>query len=150
MSDPHKNEPTPWRDEDVLYKLYHEERLSQADIADRLGCRHETVRRWLNKHDSIEPRTFSESLKNRFEQKGHPARKERCSYFMDNEGYMIASDSYKQVRIHRLIAVAEHGFSDVSENVVHHKRQIPWLNYAENLEVMSRSDHMSHHNALRD
>lgn len=39
-----------WRDEEKLYRLYHEEHLSLNEIADRWGCGHSTVANWMEKH----------------------------------------------------------------------------------------------------
>jgi|GEM_PF-3032635 len=51
----------PWRDRDLLHRLYWDEWMSIRDIADELGCDHKTVARWLKRHD-IERRS-----------EGHPA-----------------------------------------------------------------------------
>lgn len=47
--------------------------------------------------------------------------------------------------VHRLMMVAEEGFDALEDKVVHHKNHIPWDNRTENLELMSRAEHSSHH-----
>ena len=46
-------EPTerPWQDPDTLKRLYVDEELDMATVADRLGCAKPTVARWLKRHD---------------------------------------------------------------------------------------------------
>lgn len=41
----------PWRDEDTLRQLYRVERLKTHEIADRFGCAHSTISKWLDRHD---------------------------------------------------------------------------------------------------
>ena len=50
-----------WREESILRKLHHEKEMTQTDIADKLGCSTQTVRRWLRRHD-IEIRSHTEQL----------------------------------------------------------------------------------------
>ncbi|WMT07796.1 helix-turn-helix domain-containing protein [Natrinema thermotolerans] len=45
----------PWTDEDTLRKLYVEERLSQPEIAERLGCSDSTVSNWIRRHGIKRP-----------------------------------------------------------------------------------------------
>lgn len=56
---------------------------------------------------------------------------------------------------HRLLAVAEYGLDVVRGADVHHGKEnasrlppveIPWTNWRENIEVMGKSEHASHHN----
>lgn len=41
----------PWKDPDVLRELYIEQRLTQPEIADHLGCGDSTISNWLDHHD---------------------------------------------------------------------------------------------------
>jgi len=59
-------EEHPWRDKDLLERLYHDEDLNQYEIADRLGCARNTITQWMAKFD-IEtetrgPQTTSEEI----------------------------------------------------------------------------------------
>lgn len=45
------NDETPWRDKETLERLYHDEGLSQGEIADRLGTSKPTVHRWMRDLD---------------------------------------------------------------------------------------------------
>jgi len=48
--------------------------------------------------------------------------------------------------IHRLLAVAEYGFDSIAGLTVHHQSHIPWDNRPEKLELMTKSEHQTHHN----
>jgi predicted transcriptional regulator len=41
----------PWRDESLLRVLYHEQDMTQEEIAAELGCGGGTVNRWVHNHD---------------------------------------------------------------------------------------------------
>jgi len=45
------SENKPWRDEELLRELYHQENMTQEQIADELGCGGGTVNRWIHNHD---------------------------------------------------------------------------------------------------
>jgi len=64
---------------------------------------------------------------------------EGYEYFVEERG---GTPAY----IHRLTAVAEHGFDAVtSDHDVHHEISCPWLNYGENLRVENWYDHRTSH-----
>jgi transposase len=48
----------PWRDEETLRRLYHNEGLSQREIAERLNCGISTVPKWMDRH-GIETRSIA-------------------------------------------------------------------------------------------
>lgn len=48
------HEGHPWRDPTTLRRLYYDEGLSQAEMADELGCAQRTVCRWMEYH-GLEP-----------------------------------------------------------------------------------------------
>lgn len=54
------------------------------------------------------------------------------------------------VRVHRLLAVSEYGLSELKGKEVHHKNGIKWDNRPENLEIMTKEEHASHHLNNRD
>lgn len=129
------NGDKPWHDEDTLRELYKEKRLSKHDIADRFGVGVRTITIWMKKHN-IESRGQYEEI-----------RKRPASHYWRN-GYELSSSGFddNDVYIHRLIAVAEHGVDKVKNMHVHHKNEIKWDNRPKNLQLMTPSEHMSHHN----
>ncbi|MFC6765474.1 HNH endonuclease [Natrinema soli] len=131
----------PWRSEQTLRDLYHGDRLSQREIADKLGCGRGTVHRWMDRH-GIDTRNkmngVEECNRNQVPHFGHHTK-----------GYEMWQSQHEyemqKVLVHRLVAVAEFGFEAVCDNDVHHKNGIPWDNRHDNLEVMSHGSHMSLH-----
>jgi len=55
----------------------------------------------------------------------------------------LVGTSYKQIRVHRLVAALVHG--KVIGREVHHADHNPLSNRAENLEVMTKAQHEEHH-----
>ena len=133
----------PWQNEQLLREYYLERKMSMYDIADRFGCSQNTISKYCRDFD-IETRGGD----------GRP-RKKKVSYFTATEwenAYEVWNESIyrEQVKVHRLIAVAEHGVDAVADKHVHHKNGIPWDNRPDNLEVLSLSDHMSLHHEQGD
>jgi len=60
---------------------------------------------------------------------------------IDGYPYIRGQRNSDYVPIHRLVAVAEFGVSDVVEKHVHHKNGVRWDCRPENLELLSNSDH---------
>jgi len=131
----------PWDDEERLRELYHGEMLSSREIGDRLGASGTTIRRALRRHD-IEVRERS---------KAHQLSmwKGPASFQTAPDGYEVAHTTIdtekKHVYIHRLLAVAEYGYEAIKDKDVHHKNGVKWDNRPENIDIMSRSEHKSHH-----
>lgn len=124
----------PWRSKETLVELYHDEGLSQREVADRLGCSVGTVHRWMEKH-SIETET---------------AYQDRPPAHYFNGGYEFVATEVdgetKYVQIHRLVAVAKFGFSAVCGMEVHHKNEWKMDNRPTNLELCTPGDHRVKHN----
>lgn len=135
------DEERPWQEKSVLKELYEEKRLSQPQIAEKLGCDTSTVSKWLKKND-IQTRSISEGRKIRH-------RRTPANYRTNNKGYelveSIIGTKRRAVMVHRLIAVAEFGIEEVKGKDVHHKNNIPWDNRPENLKPMSPEKHASYH-----
>lgn len=132
---------TPWRDADRLERLYWREGMTQAEIADKLGCATRTVNQWMQKHD-IETRI------------GSPRVPGAC-YTTSVNGYEIwrngsAPDRNVDVKVHRLLAVAEFGFNAVRDKHIHHKNGIKWDNRPENIGLVTPEEHGRHHAIERD
>lgn len=139
--DRHGIEKQPYDDEELLRRLYWEEGKSTQEIAERFGITDTGVRVVMDRH-GIERRTNSEAL-SLYGLQRHP-------YFGTGvNGYewiQTKLNGYKwQVLHHRLLAVAEYGLDEVENQVVHHQNEIPWDNRPENIELMSRAEHTSHH-----
>lgn len=136
--------------EERLRRLYEDELLSQAEIGRRYGVSQNKVGRRMREL-GIETRGHggAKTLKALREPAGFYTCKTRGYEY----GFGIRNE---EIEIHRLMAVAEHGFEAVVGNDVHHGRargdlpacEIPWANWPGNLELLSRSDHMSHHHPL--
>lgn len=131
----------PYKDKETLRQLYHDERMTTYGIAEKFGVVNSTITYWMKKH-GIEARSISEVRRDDYV----PLR-------MSSDGYEQwcdqSNDERKRVAVHQLLAIAEgenpHDvFSD--ENVIHHKNGLQWDNRASNVELMSISKHISHHN----
>jgi len=118
-----------YRDPDQLREDYHQKELNLREMAEKYGCSLSTVSDWMNNH-GIEARPHPQILINH----------EGYEYFQDKK-----NGDRKRIKHHRLLAVAEYGIKAVKDNDVHHKNGIRWLNYPENLEVMSHDEHMRMH-----
>jgi len=131
--------PIDHTDPDVLRDLYLDQKLSLKEIAARSTVTHQTVRHHLIKND-INRRTRQEGLKETMSDK--PAY-----YMQASNGYRTWKDqqSGRYMSVHRLLAIAEHGFDTVDGNIVHHKNGVRWDNRPENIEVMTPSEHAKHH-----
>lgn len=128
--------PKAYRDEAVLRELYHEEGLTQYEIAERLDCSRSTVWKWM-KRTGVATRKPTHAS-------DYPA----C-YYTDKRGYerwqTEVDGDKRHVSVHRLVAVAEYGIDTVDGMDIHHKNKIPWDNRAVNLELMTPSEHAQHH-----
>lgn len=132
-------------DKELLERLYWDEGLSQRQIAERFGETQVAVSDVMIEL-GVNTRGFAEG--------GWVAKRVNRAYFRTNrDGYEIAGsrcgDETFRVSIHRLVAVAEYGFEEVSKGVVHHRNEIPWDNRPSNLEVMSDREHKRHHAKTR-
>jgi hypothetical protein len=74
-------------------------------------------------------------------------------FLMNPNGYILIKTGNEQVRHHRLVAVAEHGYEAVVEkDHVHHVDGTPWLDFGLNLQPVTASEHARIHSDgdLRD
>jgi len=140
-------DPKPYRDEDRLRELYQERGLTTREIADELGCTNGTVSKYLNEYD-IETR---ENWKAGVEAAKEANRVERVALRTLPSGYEYWASKEGEDRtnlivyVHRLLAIAEHGFDAVADVDVHHCNGVPWDNRPENIELMDKAEHAQHH-----
>lgn len=126
-SDEYKNRQT-------LEELYVERGLTSREIATKFDISKSTVLDWLNRHDiPTRPSTHDKPPNFRTNPLGYEEVRSGCDGQRDS------------VLIHRLVAVAEFGVDAVAGVDVHHVNDIQWDNRPDNLSLMSRSEHVSHH-----
>jgi len=117
-----------------LDTLYWEEGLSQKEIAEKCDCSVALVSKQMSEQN-IPVRGGYDG--------------EMTVYTGSQQGYQRMyvrdGDSTKKCLVHRLIAVAEYGYDEVVDNVVHHINEVKWDNRPSNLTVMSNAEHASHH-----
>lgn len=139
---PRDNQSGPWRDKEKLEKEYVKNRKSIPMLAEEWGCSYGVISKWLNRHD-IQSRSLGEA----FVLAGE--RNIDVSYYIDNQGYPVFRVEHKgeyfQVHEHRLLAVAKYGFNAIQDKHVHHITPIEWLNYEENIELLTPEEHRKAH-----
>lgn len=124
-------------DPDVLERLYYGENLSTREIGERAGVTHQTVQYHMEKNGL--------DRKGRIEATREKRLSDTAPFYTDVYGGYEKWTAEKDLRVHRLLAVAEHGFGRVSDSDVHHVNGIPWDNRPDNLELMSHGEHTTHH-----
>ncbi len=128
------NASVKYRDGATLRELYWVRGMSISAIADVFDVVEWTIQKWLKKND--------------IPTRKPPSEKPPC-YRTRNDGYecwnVKAGDKNTTVRVHRLLAVAEHGFDALDGREVHHKNGVRWDNRSENIELLSPSEHSSRH-----
>ncbi|WP_161973239.1 HNH endonuclease [Halostella litorea] len=137
----------PYRDEERLRELYHDRGLTTREIADELGCTNGTVSKYLNEFDIDTRPNWKAGVEaareaNRVEKVTLRTLPAGYEYWTSKEG---EDRTGRIVYVHRLLAVAEHGFEAVADSDVHHSNHVPWDNRPENIELMDASDHGQYH-----
>lgn len=131
----------PWRDAETLSELYHDDGLSIREVAEELDCSKFTVNNWMEK--------LGVDRRDRIEAVTRAVRRRPAVFRTDERGYEVwrtEDDGHnRKVKVHRLLAVAEHGVEALDGTVVHHKNEIPWDNRPENLELMTAEEHIREH-----
>lgn len=128
-----------YKDKNLMEELYINQNLSLEEVADELNASYNTIRKWVHKHGLEKEHTMSTKK----------CLKRPPEYGYNGEGYEYVANIFKGEKyrflIHRLVAVAEYGYDDVSDSIVHHKNEVKWDNRPSNLEVMSQSEHAKLH-----
>lgn len=135
-----------YQDAGWLDKKYNEEGLTQSEMAEIADTTQKTISTWLIKTGVKEKADRASGSERKNGACKNPAT---FGTYHDSTGgaYERWQDSEnKAVKVHRLLAVAEYGFDAVKDLDVHHKREIPWLNYHDNIELVSRKEHQRLHN----
>jgi hypothetical protein len=142
----HQHDGRPWLPEDELRELYHQEGNSQREIADHFDCSLRALQRAMNKYGIKTDKARNDPTKppaHGFDKKSDVVGTE-----YEQVQTMIDGTAYR-VSIHRLIAVAEGLLSPAEffdpNKVVHHESGHGLDNRPENIEVMDRGDHQTHH-----
>lgn len=130
-----------YKDAETLRRMYWDEEMSLRKIAEYFGVGNGTIQSWMNKNN-IKTRTKREAARNR-------AKHENTPIILDENGYEIMhsryGDEHDRVPLHRLLAVVEYGFSAVKGKHVHHKNHLSWGNWGDNIDLMTPSEHATHH-----
>ena len=130
-----------YRDERWLaeqYEKHAEDDNTSAAIAEKCGVDQTTIRRWAARHDLYEPDRRTSAIYHTQDSRGYP------TIFVRESGRAHC------IRVHRLIAVAEHGYDAVVEGEVHHKNGVRWHNTPDNLSVLSSKEHSQAHVEVAD
>lgn len=128
----------PWRDKELMKRLYVEEKMSTMALSRLFDCSPTTVREWAGERHGFHVRGISEAKQLEKGYIGVPMH-------TTTRGYEQWHTDRKNVYVHRLLAVAVYGFDAVADNAVHHENGVKWDNRPENIEVMDHGDHSSHH-----
>ena len=128
----------PWHDKDTLKRLC-DRGLSQAEVANELGCSQATVCYWMDKYD-IQPNNPGGDMTAADTPASYGTYAARDYY----ETWTDSVDNYV-IRVHRLLAVAEYGLDEIKGMDVHHRNGIPWDNRPENIELLTPGEHRSLH-----
>lgn len=127
-----------YREKDWLEEQYHGRGLSIYQIADEIGCHHDTIHRWMKRH-GIQARPFC----------GRKQPNHHASFKTDHYGYERwysthmdeGGQKMEWVSVHRLCAVAWFGWDAVCDMDIHHINHIPWDNRECNIEVLDKAEH---------
>jgi hypothetical protein len=139
-------------DPEVLETLYWHEGLSMWRIAERLDCSETTVYRNMRKYGIDRRGTGYNSTS------GKDVRNDNPIYLRTRvDGYEQIQHTYRGENYrcyhHQLLMVAmgEDPHKVFSEEYdCHHKNEIKWDNRSENLELMTKEEHMRHHAEKND
>jgi transposase-like protein len=151
-----------------LQRLYIDERLSTSAMGQRYGVAKGTVRRWL-KDISIKCRSISEAkagqplprsaveasvrTRRKYSLPGRPT----VGYKVNDDGYVMIwkpehpdVDSQGYVKEHRLVMEIHVGRRLLHNEDVHHKNEQRSDNRIDNLQLMSKAEHMRLHMLARE
>lgn len=124
-------------DAETLHRLYWDEGCSLSQIAELTPVTFGAIKHHMEKH-GIDRRTSAEAN-----------RRHTAAIRVEEQGYVrwrsTEAGRERTCSVHRLLAVSEFGIDAVKEMEVHHSNGIPWDNRAENIELLTKEEHVSHH-----
>ena len=130
MANPNLNRD--YHDPEVLEEMYHNEGLTQEQIAAEFNVSQRSISRSMKRLD-VETRSHTEHFATH--------QREHAGFHTDSGGYERSYSQKEKASIHRLCAVAWFGLESVVGNHIHHKSNIPWDNRESNIEPVSPGDH---------
>lgn len=123
-----------WDSPENLVEMYWEQKMTLKEIAAEVGLSTTTVHRRMKDHG--------------ISTRGPGPWTTHSTYRTSLEGTEEASGSHRTIDIHRLLMVAEHGFSSIRGRDVHHETKIPFDNRPDQLQLLSHSEHTRLHNRI--
>lgn len=122
-----KYDNAPWRDAQILRRLYHSEGMDSYEVADELSCSQSAVLKWMDRFG--------------IERRDAACEKGKTSISVDEQGYERIWDGNEYVRLHRLLAAVDCPLSELRGKDIHHENDIPWDNRPENITVLDHETH---------
>jgi hypothetical protein len=129
----------PWQEKEWLKKKAEDKSLTVSELASEYGVHTSTIYKWLGKH-GISWEQLTEYELPGLSRGSQNYMRIRHNPTIDGEQHCHS------VFLHRLIAVAEHGFGVVKGNDIHHKNGCRYDNRPENLEPVDSSNHTNEMN----
>jgi len=131
-----------YKDSEYGRRAYWQEGKTLKEIGGECGCAGTTVGKWRAR----------EGRKRRGSGRGGDKEGSiTLSHIRSYEVFQTRVDyEAKQIYHHRLLAVAEYGFEEVCQNVVHHENGIEWDNRPGNIQLLGDSEHKSMHAKERE
>jgi hypothetical protein len=133
-----------YQDGETLRRLYHEEELTQPEIAEKYGVATSTICYQMDRH-GIEARENVEVQRERERNKPVPLQ-QKAGYWRWKDGYGEKKGWKREtVPVHRLVYVAHYGFEALRDKHVHHKNRMRFDNRPENLQAVTPDEHREIH-----
>ncbi len=146
-------------DRDELYKLYWEDKLTQVEIASRLGTNRRSIDSYF-KYLNVPVRTLSQRVQlaydtGKLDRKGSKGSKWKGGRYVEKPGYVsvwispsdpmygMCRRGRGRVAEHRLVMARHLGRPLLTCEQVHHINGIKGDNRIENLQLAAISDHLS-------
>lgn len=135
----------PWDDPELLKRLYHEEKLSTFEIADRFEEAEQTSVYYQLKKHGIETRSVGDSIRNRFAS--------NLTVHLQNGRIQFFFDAFGETHtflLSQLVALLDNPAEEVFDDTthVHHKNHMPFDDRPENIEVLDGSEHSRYHGEI--